>query len=903
MTSNISTTDMNHGFPFTLSGFQREAIQGILAHRDVLVSAPTGSGKTLPAEFAIRHFTGMGKKVLYTTPIKSLSNQKYHDFTTEWAGTDVSVGLVTGDIQMNPGGDVVVLTTEILRNTLIGVTPPTTTSDIEDATPSAIGATPTIGLFQINMDDVACVVFDEFHYICDKYRGHVWEECVMAVPPHVCLVMLSATLSRREELCEWIGRARLGVTRGVTPPQDPPLVNDVNNSLKTPSSGEFEGGTAPLLCTSTHRHVPLYHSVWLSGPRNIAKTEKDKEKIKAYDAVANRAIPICDTATNTFDAPTHSTVSRVKQYLMKTHNNPRPAQVLNDVVRHLRDKQLTPAIIFVLSRTKLEMYAQQITVPLVDTDHDITAEYAGTVRRKCEQILRAKIGNWQEYQSLPEFLMVVGLLEKGIGIHHAGMLPLIREMVEMLFVQKLIKVLFATETFAVGLNMPTKTTVFTSLKKFDGNTNRWLESAEYTQMAGRAGRRGIDTEGHAIICANMFEPPDTEIMRGIVSGSPRSVVSRLKLSYAMVLENDTERVIARSMLSDEIDMELRGMDTQLDKLNQEMMYEMAVTNPTNTNIPPNVLESYEVAVGRLLNVSGNQAKKVKRDITRMKAEYPAISELAGRDFIRHEIQIKIDVLSGSRRSTARYIDDSLDCVRTILREAGFLEGSPSPHTPPDAISPDIGNVVGHVTDIACCGGWRNARCMASLIRESHPLAFVDTYMKYNGFRAMDGRAITIFLCAFIEIRGADDETDRPFETTTECADGSMLVGDVSTTVPKEVYEVCATYKKRCDHYATQETKYQIVVPDHKRCRVGHIDLFARWYDADDENTARRVLADAASRGIFAGDFVKGVMSVVALAREVEMVCDLDANLETKSHMCAVGDHMLKFIATNQSLYV
>lgn len=850
------TVQSNHGFPFELSGFQNEAINAIKQHRDVLVSAPTGSGKTLPAEFAIRHFTSMGKKVLFTTPIKSLSNQKYHDFTTEWEGTDVSVGLVTGDIQMNPGGDVVVLTTEILRNTLV-------TQNGDPTQP-----TPTIGLFQINMSDVGCVVFDEFHYICDKHRGHVWEECVMAVPPHVCLVMLSATLSRREELCEWIGRARLGVT----PPTTTCDVSDISSN-DLPLPGEFEGGAAPLLCTSTTRHVPLYHSIWLSGPRNIAKTEKDKEKIRQYDAVANRTIPICDTVNNSFDAPTHSMVSRVKQYLMKTHNNPRPAQTLNDVVRHLRDKKLTPAIIFVLSRAKLEMYAKQITVPLVDTATDINAEYAGTVRRKCEQILRSKIGNWQEYQTLPEFLMVVGLLEKGIGIHHAGMLPLLREMVEMLFVQKQIKVLFATETFAVGLNMPTKTTVFTSLKKFDGTTNRWLEAAEYTQMAGRAGRRGIDTEGHAIVCANMFEPPDAETMRGIVSGSPRSVVSRLKLSYAMVLEGDTERLTDQSMLRDEIEMELKGIDRQLAELEAELVVGGGVVTSA---IPPDILTTYDAAVERLRSVSGNQAKKVRREISRLKATYPAITEHAAQSLAMEETKARIVRGKQYRESTARYIEDSLMRVKDILIGGGFVGvNHRRTHT-------------GH---------------LASIVREMHPLAFIDTYMTHNGFRDMSIRSVTVFLCGFIEIRGSEDE-DRLYEHTTECADGSVLnMGDVSSLISPKVLHAITTYKQRGKHYVTHETRHRIVVPEYKRCRVGHVDLYARWYDASDEATAKRVLADAASRGIAAGDFVKGVMSVVALAREVEMVCDLDANVETKSHMCAVGDHMLKFIATNQSLYV
>jgi superfamily II DNA/RNA helicase len=843
-----SLPESNFGYDFPLSDFQSDAMAAIQQHRDVLVSAPTGSGKTLPAEFAIKYHTTKGQKVLYTTPIKTLSNQKYHDFSVAYP--DLSVGLVTGDLQMNPGGDVVVLTTEILRNTLIGQT----------------NETPT--LFQINMAEVGCVVFDEFHYICDKNRGEVWEACIVAIPPHIALVMLSATLSRREELCEWIGKARRGgaAAEGAeSVATDPPI--------------------QPLLCTSTVRHVPLYHSIWLSGPRNIAKTEKDKAMIERYDAMANRAIPIYDTTTSRFDSVTYDSMNRVKHYLMRTHNNPRPIQILNDVVRHLRDSGLTPAIIFVLSRAKLEMYAQQITVPLIDPTTDITVEYAGTVRRRCEQILRGKIDNWQEYQNLPEFQMVVGLLEKGIGIHHAGMLPLIREMVEMMFVQKQIKVLFATETFAVGLNMPTKTTVFTSLKKFDGTSNRFLESAEYTQMAGRAGRRGIDTEGHSIICANMFEPPDTATMRGIISGNPRSVVSRLKLSYGMILENDTARLTERSMLREEIITELQGIDSQLAVLDTELaavLEDTAESSKSGTeSIPAEVMLAYETAERRLASVSGNQIRKVKRDMARIKADYPTIGDYTESNAAADELRARIETGRRIRGTTARYIEDSLSRVRLILLGGEFIELR---HDSPQHLTP-----TGHI---------------ASVVRESHPLAFIDTYMAMDGFRGEGVRELTIFLASFIGLRGADDAEDRLYEPTTEYTDGSIgSIGSGTHSVPISVLRACAEYKSRFEHYATEETKYEISVPEYKQCRIGHIDLYARWYDAADEISAKQVLLSAAARGIFAGDFVKGVMSVVALAREMELVCDLDCNLETKSQLAVVGEGILKFIATNQSLYV
>jgi len=377
----------------------------------------------------------------------------------------------------------------------------------------------------------------------------------------------------------------------------------------------------------------------------------------------------------------------------------------------------------------------------------------------------------------------------------------------------------------------------------------------------------------------------------------------------MVLDGDTDRLTGQSMLHDEIEMELTAFNKELIVLRQKLDDVVGDTNLLA--IHPDTVVEYETLMDRLETVSGNQAKKVKRDVARMKAVYPTIADFAIISNNKRELEKQIDSVRHARISTEFFISDSLSNVSGILVDNSFIM----------RVDPDVEVDVPTDVHIKIAHTGR----LASIVRETHPLAFVDTYVAHNGFRAMDARAATIFLCTFIEIRGADDE-DRLYEQTMECSDGSVLnvggiagtatpsggiapqptpsgIGSEIGTIPQSVLRATNTYKARCEHYATQETQYRVSVPDYKRCRVGHVDLYARWYDAEDELTAKRVLADAASRGIFAGDFVKGVMSVVALAREVEMVCDLDANLETKSHMCAVGDRMLKFIATNQSLYV
>ena len=396
---------MQTAFMFEYSEFQKIAIQSIEDGHHTLITAHTGSGKTLPAEYAIKFFTEKGKKVIYTSPIKALSNQKYNDFTKKFP--DLTIGLLTGDNKHNPGADVLIMTTEILQNNLFNK---------RQSLPLD---------FAIDMDnDLACVVFDEVHYIDDAERGTVWEQSMILLPNHVQFIMLSATIGEKEKFAGWIERIK---------------------------------EKKVVICGTNERVVPLHFYSFFTAHPKAYETLTQPQKI-FLESKLNKLELIKDQ--NSYK---ENTLTLNKKCLELIKNKEiHKKYVINEVCKVMREKEMFPALFFVFSRKKVEEIANDITFPLFEEgekDYEI-----GNV---CKQMIVSKVTNWKEYIMLPEYGHYMKLLNKGIGIHHAGMLPIFREMIEVLYEQRYIKVLVATETFAIGLNMPTKKVCYTSLYKFD----------------------------------------------------------------------------------------------------------------------------------------------------------------------------------------------------------------------------------------------------------------------------------------------------------------------------------------------------------------------------------------------------------------------------------------------------
>lgn len=471
-------------YTFPLDPWQQHAVSAIHAGHNVLVTAKTGSGKTLVGEYMIAHCLRQGKRVFYTTPIKSLSNQKYYDLKHLFP--KATVGIMTGDIKSAPEADIVVMTTEILRNLLFKQSTAT-------ATIGAAGA--------ISLRDVDAVIFDEVHYINDPDRGHVWEETLILLPRDVHLILLSATIDSAREFAGWLGKAKeKPITLLSTTHRIVPLIHGVWDPTQTP---------LPLRALKAGDEAPYNGRVyedWLKGREARQRAAEDwAARVGAAKAAGD------SIAGATGKVRVHSF----------THT-------LNQAVQVLKERDLLPALFFHFSRKECERYAEQISGSLLDSSDTAAVKH----------IIRFHLHHYAAtLDHLPQYHQVVRLLERGIAFHHSGLLPLLKEIVEILFAKGYVRVLFCTETFAVGLNMPARTVVFMDLKKPAGGDGGWrpLRTDEYIQMAGRAGRRGKDTQG-VVIYLPAREPVDADVTRGVMTGGLVPLESRLQFHYDFLLK-------------------------------------------------------------------------------------------------------------------------------------------------------------------------------------------------------------------------------------------------------------------------------------------------------------------------------------------------------------------------------
>ncbi|MEM3374053.1 MAG: DEAD/DEAH box helicase [Candidatus Woesearchaeota archaeon] len=419
---------------FILDDFQVEAIKSIENNNSVVVSAATGTGKTLIADYIIDKYLKENKRIIYTAPIKALSAQKYRDFKHEYG--EENIGIMTGDVVINPNAPVLIMTTEIYRNMLLSK---------DEA-----------------IDYVKYVIFDEIHYISDIERGTVWEESIIFSPEEIRFLCLSATIPNAEQFAKWISTIKKHKV-------------DVVKYDK--------------------RAVPLEHLVY--DP--ILGLTKIDEVIKHNNSLPKKK--------------QKSKKDKKSEILIPNHI---------DLIAQIQDR--LPAIVFDFSRKECEKKAVELSQKIDFLDS----------KQKARIVSLANDLISPEYRQLESIQTLKRVLSKGIAFHHAGLLPKAKELVELLFSEGIIKVLYATETFAVGINMPAKSVVFASLEKFDGATFRYINSKEYFQLAGRAGRRGIDKIGYAIAIIERGYT-NLEKLKQMSTKDDIPITSQFNLSFNSVL--------------------------------------------------------------------------------------------------------------------------------------------------------------------------------------------------------------------------------------------------------------------------------------------------------------------------------------------------------------------------------
>lgn len=445
-------------YPFTLDPFQDTAISCIDRSESVLVSAHTSAGKTVVAEYAIAQSLGEKQRVIYTSPIKALSNQKYRELLAEFG----DVGLMTGDVTINPDAGCLVMTTEILRSMLYRG------SEV--------------------MREVAWVIFDEVHYMRDKERGVVWEETIILLPDKVHYVFLSATIPNAMEFAEWICKIH----------------------------------SQPCHVVYTDfRPTPLQHYLFPANGDGIHLVVDEKSTFREE----NFQKAMASISDKQGDDPNSVEKSRGKKGQSFKGGNKDGKSDIYKIVKMIWIKKYNPVIVFSFSKRDCESLALKMSKLDFNTDEE---------RDTLTKIFNNAVDVLPETdRELPQIKSILPLLRRGIGIHHSGLLPILKEIIEILFQEGLLKVLFATETFSIGLNMPAKTVVFTSVRKWDGKGFRWVSGGEYIQMSGRAGRRGLDDRG--IVIMMIDEKMEPQVAKGMVKGEADRLDSAFHLGYNMIL--------------------------------------------------------------------------------------------------------------------------------------------------------------------------------------------------------------------------------------------------------------------------------------------------------------------------------------------------------------------------------
>ena len=785
-------------FPHELHDFQKWSIEALIEGKHVLVTAPTGTGKSVVAEFAIRHFVGLGKKVIYCSPIKALSNQKFYDFTRKFP--DMTVGIITGDISCNTSADVLIMTTEILLNKLYSGKTTTNTSTS----------------FDMNIEtELGCVVFDEIHMINDVARGHVWEQSIMMMPAHVQMVGLSATLDDPVKFASWI---------------------------ETQSTREI------YLTVKTTRTVPLTHYSFITVSNSAFKTIKDKTVQAEINSLINQPF-IIQSATGAFNDAHYGRMSKVLTLLGQKSVRVSRGHVLNKVSEYLVQNEMLPALCYVFSRKQLEICAKELTTNLLEFDSKIPY----TIAYECEQIIR-KLPNFHEYLHLPEYVEMVKLLQKGVAIHHSGIIPVLREMVELLFARGMIKLLFCTESVAIGLNLPVKTTIFTDVSKHDGKSMRMLHGHEYTQAAGRAGRLGIDTVGHVIHLNNLFRNAEIISYKTMLKGAPQSLSSHFKLSYHLLLEliQQGKRPTSfsrKSLIQGDVQSEIDSIKIDLETTAQRLAKLEASIAHLRT--PPPIIREYIVLQKERPNSINKRRKDIDRRIQSIKDDHRFIDSDVSTITVYDETVRSVGEKEQRLAGVEQYVESTVDTTIDLLERRGFLQDK-------------VLTVSGHY---------------ASALKEVHCLVFAGL-LDVRYFENKDVPALVELFSCFTSVSVQEQYKEM--------------------IAPDSMRHICGLY----DDYLKEECALRINSGIESELQYDLMPYMREWCKSQSVEECKWVLQTMMSeKGIFLGEFVKALLKINNIAVEIGSIAEKMGDIALLSVLKAIPEATLKFVVTNQSLYV
>ena len=816
-------------FKYPLHIFQKWAIEGIVEGHYVLACCPTGSGKSLPAEFSVDFFASRGKKVIYCSPIKSLSNQKFADFSQKYP--HVSIGIITGDIRCNPNASVLIMTTEILLNKLYQL-----------KSGAKVGNSATS--FEMDIEnELGCVIFDEIHMINDPGRGHVWESSIMMLPRHIQMIGLSATLDNPEKFASWLENRSI-----------------INVEDKTVEKIVY-------LTKKFIRAVPLTHYSFITTINGINKHVKDKALQAEIKNLTDKTFIIQD-ANGVFNELNYRNMDKMLKLFDANDVRIKRSHVLNKVSEFMVEKEMLPAICYVFSRKQLEVCAHEITANLLEFDSKIPY----TIDYECEQIIR-KLPNYKEYLNLPEYIDMVTLLRKGVAMHHSGLMPVLKEIVEILFSKGYIKLLFATESVAIGLNLPVKTCVFTDIYKHDDSSIRILQGHEYQQASGRSGRLGLDVVGHVIHLNNLFRDTSAAAYKTMMNGKPQTLSSKFKISYNLLLNlidignTDLIGFAKKSMVTNDLNSQMRQVQLEIGKCNEEL--ERLKSCTTNLRTPRDIVEQYIELNLKKDNYATKKRKEMEKEIQKIKDNFKYLEQdnaTIQKSLLKEE---ELGELMRHQEGLSKYLDNDVNKVLDLLTKDGFIHDT------------SLNEVLDTVLDKLSLKGK-----MATQLREVHCLVFAHLL---DGNTIVDlsvNQLVALFSC-FTNISVKED-----FQDINPYTDDAGLKN------------VICNVNKLYSEYQDKETALRINTGVDYTIHYDLLNYVEDWTNCTCDSECKLVLQRLSDeKEIFLGEFVKALLKINNISCEMEKIAEQMGNIEFLSKLKQIPELTLKYVVTNQSLYV
>ena len=783
-------------FPFPLDPFQKHAVKAIHNGHNVLVTAKTGSGKTLVGEYLIHHCLKKGQRVFYTTPIKSLSNQKFYDLKQMFP----SVGIMTGDIKYRPDAQILIMTTEILRNLLYK----------QGTQTASLGITS-----QISLENLGGVVFDEVHYINDRERGKVWEETMILLDPSIQQVLLSATIDKPELFASWLG------------------------DLKQ----------VPIhLISTSYRIVPLEHSVFLGKQPQLLMDNKEIFYADGYKRYLDWRQQKRKDKEDKEKQVAARKASGWENAVVKGGGMPAFNHQLNECVTYLQERSLMPCLFFVFSRKGCEKFAGLVEGSLIDSSDAAAIRHIWDFHlHKYKEIL----------EHLPQAHQLKELVMRGIAFHHSGLLPMLREMVELLFGRGLVKCLFATETFAVGINMPTKTVVFLDLEKYSDESQglRVLRTDEYIQMAGRAGRRGKDDRGYVFYLPQR-EPVSLGELQLMMTGKKAPITSQMDFGYDFVLKTFQSKNLKWMELLEQSYWyrQVQGEKAEAMKRLQQGRADLEKLPITSLQIED--CKAREDAELKAKNSVNKQKKEAQRALERMKEIQcgPQWETLWNRYKIYTGFQQKIKEDEDYCKQLESLHLSKVEPILALLTKWGFLNEDKS------------------LTELGI---------LASEINEGQPILMAKAYQE-GVWKDMTQSDFVAFLAAFLN-EGKTEEEPNPNDLSLSKAtrDALNYVDNVAYQCQKdeEPYQLSFAKKGQWDLH------------------TGWVDALTKWFN---EEEAAVICSDM---GLYEGNFIRSVLKVANMVEEWVNLATFTKNIELLQLLEGLKEKLVRGIVRPESLYL